>query len=424
MNKRYILSAAIMVAIPMAAQLQYSLEDCQQMAIKHNMSLINANHEISMAEEKKKEVFTQYFPTVSATGIGFQSSKSMVNIDNDGTSMGLLKKGVLGSISATQPLYAGGQIINNNKLAVVGIASSKLKMSKTVKDVRLNTEQYFWQVVTLKEKTNTLKTMRTMLERLYKDADVSIKAGIKLKNDLLQVQLRQNDIESQLIAVNNSLEVSKMLLAQYIGAKGSDFEVGEMIDRDNMPVFPLSLKQDHQNVLMNTPEYQLLEKNVESNELQRKIEIGKNMPSVGIGAGYSYNDLMGSGKTQGMLFATVSIPISSWWGGSHAIKRQKLSVINAQNQLQDNSELLLIKMQKTWNDIEDAYKQLNLAHKSIEQSDENLRLNNQYYKAGTSKMSDILDAQAQYQQSQDKFVDAFAQYETKILEYKQLVNIE
>lgn len=424
MNKRYIISAAIMVAMPMAAQSQYSLEDCQQMAIKHNITLLNANNEISMAEEQKKEAFTKYFPTVSATGLGFQSNKNMVNVDMSGTSMGLLKKGLLGSISAIQPIFSGGQIVNNNKLATVGIESSKIKMDKTVKDVRLNTEQYFWQVVTLKEKTKTLKTMRVMLERLYKDADISIKAGITLKNDLLQVQLKQNDIESQLIAVNNSLEVSKMLLAQYIGSKDNEFDVGQNIDRDNMPDFPMSLKQDHKSVLMNTPEYQLMEKNVESNELQRKIEIGKNLPSVGIGAGYSYSDLMGTGKNQGMIFATLSVPISSWWGGSHAIKKQKISVINAKNQLQDNSELLLIKMQKTWNDIEDAYKQLNLAHKSIEQSNENLRLNNVYYKAGTSKMSDMLDAQSQYQQSQDKFVDAFAQYETKILEYKQLTNIK
>lgn len=422
MKRLYILFLFMVMVLPIIAQAPYSLESCQQLAVQHNVTLLNAHNDINMAEEQKKEAYTKYFPTVSAMGVGFRSNKSMISAEMEGKSIDLLKKGISGSVTVMQPVFAGGQIVNNNKLAAVGIESSKIKMDKTIKDVCLNTEQYFWQVVTQKEKIETLKSMKMMLGRLYKDVAISIKAGVTLKNDLLQVQLRQNEIESQIITANNSLEVSKMLLAQYIGVDNKGFDIKQDIKRNQMPDFPLSLKQDHQMVLKTTPEYLLLEKNVESNELQRKLELGKNMPSVNVGANYSYSDLTGSGKTQGMVFASVSIPISSWWGGSHAIKRQKISVINAKNQLQDNSERILIKMQKTWNDIEGAYKQLNLAHKSIEQSNENLRLNNEYYKAGTSKMSDLLDAQVQYQQSQDKFVDAFAQYETKILEYRQLTN--
>ena len=42
-------------------------------------------------------------------------------------------------------------------------------------------------------------------------------------------------------------------------------------------------------------------------------------------------------------------------------------------------------MQKAWNDWNDAYKQMAVAYKSIEQSTENLRLNEDFYKAGTTK---------------------------------------
>jgi outer membrane protein TolC len=56
---------------------------------------------------------------------------------------------------------------------------------------------------------------------------------------------------------------------------------------------------------------------------------------------------------------------------------------------------------------------------SIEQAEENLRLNRDYYKAGTSKMSDLLEAQLLYQQSLDRRTDAFADYQNKLLEYRQ-----
>ncbi|MBR4741693.1 MAG: TolC family protein, partial [Desulfovibrio sp.] len=138
-------------------------------------------------------------------------------------------------------------------------------------------------------------------------------------------------------------------------------------------------------------------------------------------AGYNYHNMLGNDHTFGMIFATVSVPISGWWGGSHAMKRQKIELGKAQEQLADNSEMLLIRMQKSWNDVEEAYQQLDIAQRSIEQAEENLRLNLDYYRAGTTKMSDLLEAQLLYQQAQDRRVEAWADYQNKILEYQQAV---
>ena len=132
---------------------------------------------------------------------------------------------------------------------------------------------------------------------------------------------------------------------------------------------------------------------------------------------------MGSGLDNNFaaVFASVSIPISQWWGGSHAVKRRRLAEENARQLLDDNAELLKIRMQKNWNDVDDAYKQLVLAKKSIEQSEENLRLNRNYYHAGTVTMNDLFDAQQQYQQCRDRYTDAYASLQTKIVAYEQSV---
>ena len=120
-----------------------------------------------------------------------------------------------------------------------------------------------------------------------------------------------------------------------------------------------------------------------------------------------------------MVFATVSVPISDWWAGSHAIKRRKIEYQKAVEQLEDNAQQLQIRMQNTWNGAEESYQQLLLAQRSIEQAEENLRLNRNYYKAGISKMSDLLEAQMLYQQSLDHRTDAYADLQLRLLEYKQ-----
>ena len=85
----------------------------------------------------------------------------------------------------------------------------------------------------------------------------------------------------------------------------------------------------------------------------------------------------------------------------------------------NTSELLKIGIQKAWNDVEEARQQLDIAQRSIEQAEENLRLNRNFYQAGTSRMSDLLEAQLLYQQACDKRTDALANYHSKFLEYRQ-----
>ena len=120
-----------------------------------------------------------------------------------------------------------------------------------------------------------------------------------------------------------------------------------------------------------------------------------------------------------MVYATVSVPISDRWGGSHAIKRRKLEQQKAEDQLADGAEQLQIRMQKAYNDVVEARSQLQLAERGIEQATENLRLHRDYYRAGTATMSNLLEAQLLYQQTLDRRTDAFAELQNKLLEYRQ-----
>lgn len=419
---KYIASCALCagLAMPMYAQSTYTLDNCREMALQHNAKIKNAKNNIKGAEQTSKEAFTNYFPTVSASGMGFNATKGTIGLSlGEGMDFSLLKNGVLGTVTAIQPVFAGGQIINGNKLAKVGIDVSRLQLEQSENEVELTTEKYFWQVITLQEKLKTVASVDSMLQNLYKDVEMSVNAGVAMRNDLLQVQLKRNEIASTRINLENAIALSKMLLAQYAGIENTGYQLAYNIPTNTLPTPPDNFYRDATQSIMLTPEYRLLQKNVEANKLQQKISVGKNLPTAGIGAGYVYHDVFDQDRSFGTIFATVSVPISGWWGGSHAIKRQKLLVVNAENDLADNTQLLIIRMQNAWNELNDSYKQLGIAINSIEQSSENLRLNNEYYKAGTTTMTDLLNAQTMFQQSRDKQVDAYATYQIKTTEYLQ-----
>ena len=162
-------------------------------------------------------------------------------------------------------------------------------------------------------------------------------------------------------------------------------------------------------------------KQLEASELQERITRGKNLPTVSIGAGYNYHNLLDKNHSFGMVFATVSIPISDWWTNRHAVNRNKIESLKAREQLNDNAQLLIIRMQNAWNGVEEAYNQMQLAKLSIEQATENLRVNRDLYSVGMSKMSDLLEAQLLFQQACDMRTDAFIEYQNKMLDYKQAI---
>ena len=423
----------------------YTLEQLKDSALHNNFAIRSAQYDIDAASQQRKEAFTKYFPNVSGTGLWFNANKAMaqtsVNLSEVmppelGTSLAplaqflppdalaalaepvnisMMKNGTIAGLQAVQPVFAGGQIVNGNKLARVGEDVSRLQMQLSENEVEKTAEQYFWQLASMQEKMKTVEAAEALLNDIYKDVDVAVRAGVAMRNDLLQVQLRQNDIASQKLKIRNGLSLMRMLISQYCGLSDTSFVISYQADA----VPPMSSKQDHQQALLGTAEYRLLGKQVEAAALQKKIAIGQNLPSLAVGAGLNYHNLLEKNHSFAMVFATVSVPISDWWGGSHAIKRKKLEQQQTQEQLADNAELLKIKMQSAWNSVEESYQQLLLAQRSIEQAEENLRLNRDYYNAGMSKMSDLLEAQMLYQQACDKRTDAFADYQNKLLEYRQ-----
>ena len=426
----------------MVAAQTYTLEQLKDSARHNNITLRNAQRSVDAAAQQRKEAFTKYFPNISGTGFWFNANKGTARMDVNPSqvipaevgaamaqqfpaealaalqspiSMSMLKNGTVAGVNAVQPLFAGGQIVNGNRLARVGEEAARLQLELSDNEVERQAEQYYWQLVSLQEKMKTIAAVDTLLGDIYKDVDVAVRAGLAMRNDLLQVQLRRNDIESQRIKLQNGISIVRLLLAQYCGLENTDFTLET--DTETLP--PMIQQQDHGQALLSTPEYQLLGKQVEAAKLQKSLAVGQQLPTVAVGAGYNYHNLLDNNRTFGMIFATVSVPISDWWGGSHAIKRKKIEYQKAIDEQRDKAQLLQIRMQNAYNNVVEASQQLDIAQRSIEQSEENLRLHRNFYKAGTTKMSDLLEAQLLYQQSLDRRTDAYADLQNKILEYRQ-----
>lgn len=408
-------SALAFVHTTLQAQQSYSLEQCRQMALTQNAQMRISANKTMIAKQEKREAATNFLPSISLAGGAMKADDGLLQIPMGGQTMKLLDEGLYGGAMASLPIFAGGQIYNGHKLATLGLEVSELQLRQTTNEVKLTVEQYYWNIVVLNEKLQTLQQVEIMLDKIRSDVKVAVDAGVKNRNDLLQVELRHNEIKSAVINVENNIKVCKMLLAQYIGVDWENFDVQATVTADLLS--PEYLFVNHAERLDATVEYQLLIKAVEASKLEMRLNKGQFLPTVALSGGYLYNDFMGPSQNSFVGMVSVSIPIS--WKASHSVRKYKYRYQNAVTEFDDGSEQLIIRMQKAQIDLSNAYQLALIARNSIEQSEENLRLNEQYYKAGTSSMSDLLEAQQLFQQSRDKYAEAYSKYEISKTEYLQ-----
>jgi outer membrane protein TolC len=338
----------------------------------------------------------------------------------------MFRNGVVGAVTATQPLFAGGQIVNGNRLARTGVEVSRLQQQITNDEAIIATEHYYWQLVALKGKIGTLNAAEAMLNRLLADVKSAVDAGVTTRNDLIRVELERNRLAANRSQLENGIRILKLAFGQHIGIADASFDV-ETPDFEDI-FLSYTLPNDTAS-MQNRPEYRLLEKGVEAAVLQKKMEIGKHLPSVAIGGTYSYSNfdprkVTEMEKSMGLAFATVSIPLSGWWGGSHAIKKRNLELQAARNTRDETASLLLVQMQKTASELDEAYRQVILARDAIALAAENLRMSETSYTAGVSILSDLLDAQMLVQQSNDKYSEAATDYYMKYAEYKVMYGVK
>ena len=420
--KRFVISLFACGAVWTSTAQPFTLDDCLASAVEHNRTLQNSRLELDAAGQTRLETFTNYFPQISASAGTFRATGGLVQADFAVPQMGtlpisMMNRGTFGGIAAMQPVFAGLQIRNGYRLARLGEEVGRLQVQRTEAEIRERTETYYWQIVSLRENLSTLDAVERQLNEIHRQATLSVEAGLVTTNDLLRVELRQKEVASDRLKLENGLKVCFLLLAQYIGADRQSFDI--VSDTDfTAPENPTACYISTEEAIDRRAEMRLSEKSVEAKRLQTRMERGKRLPTVGIGAGYVYNDLTKKDVTEGLIFAQISVPISGWWGGSHALKKARIEEKQAENDREQAREMLAVEIEKCWFDLLESHAQIELAQRSVTSATENLRQQRNFYGAGTGSLTDLLEAETLYMQSRNNLTAACAAYRTALAVYK------
>ena len=422
-----ILHIAILAALAVApgvatgqnsADTVLTLEQCRTMALANNAAVRTARNDVLSAQETRREAFTKYFPEVQGGVSAFWANHDIIQYNVlDLLTLGIVKNGKAAGIWAVQPVFMGGRIVNGNKLAKVGEEAARIKQEQTADQVRLATDALYWQLVTLKSGRGTLLHAIATLDTLGRQVKAAVDAGVTTNNDYLKVELKLNQFRADLVDLDNGIDVVSRLLGQQTGL-GADTRVDvSAVVPDSVPQYPQDIYVAPGEALSHTYDRQLLEKNVQAKELERKMEIGNYMPSLAVEAGWVYHNVFHQNHNFGGVMVTLSVPLSGWWGGSHAIKRKTLALENARIERDNLSEKLQIEIADKWDNLTAAHRKMRIANEAIAQSNESLRLTRAYYEAGMNTITDLLDAETLNRQPRDQYTAAHGNFRVARAQY-------
>ncbi len=446
-----------------------TLDSCRAMALRNNAKLENARMEIESARQTKYAALSKYFPTLSVAAGYFRSQNYLIDVSSessgakidatlrfDGESiedrvqaaqqqidrigididlqseidnfverfsyditLQMIDRGLTANALVTQPIFAGGRIVNGNKLAKLGVEVAELKLMMSEREALLNAEQYYWQVVMLRLKLLPCDQALVLLDTLCRDAEAAVQAGVLARTELLKARLKQNEMRQTRTQLLNGIELATMALCQYIGQPYSD-SLSIEIPSVGTEICPKAeiLKLD---TTISRPEYSLLTNAVEAERLRRKMIVGEALPQIAVGATYGIQSFTGTYRQNGILFATVSIPLTAWWETAHNIRKQNLAIRMAENTKRDNSELMQLQQRQAYNAVREAYEQIGLKRQAAADAADNLTDVKNFYDAGLTSVSDYLEAQTLLYQARNQYADQLIDYKLKELRYRQLI---
>lgn len=308
-----------------------------------------------------------------------------------------------------QPIYMGGKITAAYNMSKIGHRIAGLNIRKTESEVLVATDEAYTMVVRAKEMVKVAEAYQAMLGELYKNVESAYRHGMRTRNDVLKVQVKQNEVELSIQKAQNAVRLAKMNLCYFIGKPlDSAIDVaGVEIKTDTDDAYVADATH-----ILNRPEYEMLNQKMELAHEQVKLTKSDYMPTVALIGGYTYinglkvdgNRLIDNGAASAMI--TFKFPVFHFGEGSHKVKIAKAEERLAMLDRDDLNNKMMLELTQAANNLNEAISEVKMTAKSLEQAAENVRTSKKQFDVGYETLTDHLEAQSLWQKAYADDVEA------------------
>ncbi len=389
------------------AQQQLTLAESKELTLKNNYRISKAKEDVTASRSEKQISDATARPKIDASATAFYFGEPLNSM--------LPEYGFAPMVSVTQPIYTGGKIKYGKQMAETNIEMSNAQQRLVEDVVLLATETAYWIVVQAKEEIKMEKQVKRQLASHYTFLNNQFQAGIIYKNDVLRAKVLQNENEARLQAAENKLILAKKRLIQLTGIEEqTDIDVVGSLSDDEFRNYEML-----QSVQVNRPEVDLATSAIKMSELTKNMLRADLKPTVGL----SLNGMAAFGK-EGINFGdptknsmltyfgmlSVKIPVFDWGSKREKVKQQEANIRSAEYGLRELQSQINVEIEQATLNLQLQANNIDLMQASLIEADENLKLSNDRFQAGTITGEDVLIAETLWQRAYSSMLDAKVRY--------------
>jgi outer membrane protein len=452
-------------AISLNAQKIWTLSECIQYALDHNIQIKQQGLNTQLADDRLTQSYYDLLPNLNGGIGGSYSTGRSVDpytyefTENNVSSMNF-------SVASSVTLFSGFQKMNSiqaNKYALMASLSDhdrlKNDISLAVITSYLNILYAKELVMIRKEQTNLTRDQVNRTLQLFD-------AGSVPKGSLLEVKAQLATEETQLVQSENQLNMAYLNLTQLMEWKeGDDFEIADPdVNQLDEGILKLSVGSIYEQAVQRLPQVRSAEFRLKSAHSNYRVALGSFYPrlsaSASLYSGYSNNrskaaiDLIQMGaqpigylnadtvysfpylspqvsysdypfqdqfrdNAYRSLSLSLSIPIFNNYQLRQAVKASKITFIQSELEVENVKNQLFKEIQQAWSDAIAAMNRFESAQKSLLASEESFSYIQQRFDAGLLSSLEYNTSKNQLTRIQSELLQSKYEYLFKIgiLEY-------
>ena len=432
--KRTITAAMLLAlsALTMQAQQAWTLDDCIQYALEHNISLQKARLQQQSAAEDVNARQGALLPTLSAQtnqSVGYRpwQDNGIATVTNGQVNTKVDKTYYNGSygLNAQWTVWNGGRNRNNVRLSQLQEQQATLQTEQQANSIEERICQLYTQCLYLSDAIGVSQTTLATSRKNEERGQQMVEVGLLAKADLAQLSAQRANDEYQLVETESQLANYKLQLRQLLelGAEQEfDIVVPASTDEQALADIP-ALPTVYEQALATRPEIENARLGIESSKVSVAIAKAGWLPTLSLTGGLSTstNSLSANGwgnqmktnvNTQAGL--SLSIPIFDGRQTKTSVAKAQLQQQQAVLDLQEQQKQLYQTIEGYWLDATTNQQRLRAATASTESQQASYDLLQEQFNLGLKNIVELMNGkdalmQAQQNRLQAKYLTLLSQ---------------
>ena len=396
------------------------LRDAIEVALKANLGVKRAQEEIHAAEAIRHSSMTKFLPTLG-------TSYTYVHRNEERTSPSLLSgRDIVTSpqdqytfaTTFTQPVFTGFGLINEYKLAELGLDRADVSAKLTRQNVILDAKNAYFSVLKTQKLLDVANQTVASIGSQKEVSENFYKVGLSPLNDLLQSQVQLANAKQQLTIAQNNLEIARTQFNTVL-RRPVNMPV-LLVDELDYSSFQESLDSCLEIAQKNRLEIQVADLDIEVAEKQVKLTEKDYFPSVNLTGTYArtgddWNAHGGEGISDSAgwnVQATASWDFWQWGRTGYGRKEKLARLSQSKYRKTEVLDSINLEVKQAYLRTKEAEQNIVTIEKAVEQAKENLRITEEQYKEQVATQTDVLIAQTLLTQTMTNYFNAL--YDFKI----------